>query len=257
MSSENARAMQPAPQRRSWVRPIPPLVGLGMLLVAAIVAGVLVYVLRKKNRDKNTDDQAPGASSGGKTEAQEGTNFPTEAPWNNAPEPGIQPFDNSPALAALPKPQAYPGPAMPTASEAMKKGRALKLMESRETGTTELGIPTLKKIPQEPQDLPPGYASSRATTSKFNEDTSDRAVGTNGQVYAVAQAKTCSALEQHSLIDMILDSCESYCGHDNQCIAFSFNYDNGQCTTYADCPAFKDSKESARVFVKMPSRIRN
>lgn len=228
-----------------------PLVAVAVVLVGVVIFLSYWYGFRKKENqtahNSNSNTAAPGDL------------FP-RAPFPSNPEPGAQLYDNNnnnnKTESAYYKSKSADADAISISGPENAPNR----VRSFESGQTKQGIPTLKKIPQESQDMPPGYGSHAASPHAMsaskpgNAYGASRALGTNGQVYAVKQGRTCTGFHQHSMIDTVLDSCEAYCGHDNQCIGFNYNYANGSCYTYADCPNLKEASGDSRVFVKMPSR---
>ena len=240
-------------------------VRVALLLFVVVVGGLFVYLFatgklpkKKKEGQKGGGDNVKASPTGVTAHGK----YPRE-PFPKKPEKGAQTFDASGSGPGS-SPPFYKGDAEVRMAPEASPNR----LQHFESGRTEQGIPTLKAIPRESQKLPPGYgsralasasalsasASHDGATSFGEQAKGGRALGTNGQVYAVKQGRTCSAVQQHNLIDMVLDTCEAYCGHDNQCIGFNYNYANGTCLTYADCPSLKDHDEESRVFVKMPSR---
>lgn len=232
-----------------------------LVAVAVALVGLAIFLsywfgFRKKDSKENQRASAGSDNVGVPPGGGPNSQFP-RAPFPASAKPGAQLYDNQ---AGHGPPPSYYEPKSAAADAGPEN--APHRVRSFESGQTKQGIPTLKKIPEEPQDLPPGYASHAASPHAMSASTpgnthgASRAVGTNGQVYAVKQGRTCAAFHQHSMIDTVLDSCEAYCGHDNQCIGFSYNYANGSCYTYADCPDLKAASDDSRVFVKMPSRNR-
>ena len=71
---------------------------------------------------------------------------------------------------------------------------------------------------------------------------------TNGEKYKVKTAMTCAGPTINHLTDMVIDTCQAHCAHDNQCAAFAYNFRNGDCRTYADCSRVVHDDEEVQVF---------
>ena len=70
----------------------------------------------------------------------------------------------------------------------------------------------------------------------------------NGEKYKVRTAMTCAAPTINHLTDMIIDTCQAHCAHDNQCAAFAYNFRNGDCRTYSDCSRVVQDDDEVQVF---------
>ena len=72
----------------------------------------------------------------------------------------------------------------------------------------------------------------------------------NGITYRQVQGETCSAEHISNSMSMILDTCDALCSHDNQCLAFSYDFSNGNCMTYANCDSTIPATRNSKLFVK-------
>lgn len=72
----------------------------------------------------------------------------------------------------------------------------------------------------------------------------------NGVVYREILGSTCTAEHMSSSMSMILDTCDALCSHDNQCLAYSYDFSNGNCLTYATCDDLRTASANSKVFVK-------
>ena len=110
-------------------------------------------------------------------------------------------------------------------------------------------VPMGQKIKSSPgyHFRPPPPAKS-VSTSSFDEYP---AVPTsNGITYRELQGQTCTAQHMSSSMSMILDTCDALCSHDNQCLAYSYDFTNGNCLTYPVCEQTKSASRNSKLFVK-------
>ena len=96
--------------------------------------------------------------------------------------------------------------------------------------------------------LPPPPTKSITSKAFSNYPSQKSAAGPF--LYNVITSKTCSVEPQNHMIGMIVDTCDSLCSHDNQCMAYNYDFSNGDCKIYTSCDGLKDSAKLSKLFVK-------
>jgi hypothetical protein len=87
------------------------------------------------------------------------------------------------------------------------------------------------------------------TTKAFSEYPSQKSAS-GPFLYNVIKSNTCSIQPQNIMIGMIVDTCDSLCSHDNQCMAYNYDFSNGNCEIFTQCPGLKKSAKLSKLFVK-------
>lgn len=86
-------------------------------------------------------------------------------------------------------------------------------------------------------------------TEKYNEYPSFPDMK-NGITYRGVNGKMCSEKEMDHYMSMSVDGCAALCSHDNQCMAYAFDFSNGGCKTFMQCASMKDAGKMTKTFVK-------
>lgn len=72
----------------------------------------------------------------------------------------------------------------------------------------------------------------------------------HGVLYRGVDGQVCSSEPMERYMSMIVDSCDGKCTEDNGCIAYAYDFRNGQCFTYGECSSMKPASKLVKTYVK-------
>lgn len=134
-----------------------------------------------------------------------------------------------------------------TTALALKKGKLAPPGKERALGLEKgtLAAPGAEKLSASSQEM-----QTQALIPGQNKFVYTEKIQAGNRTYHPMEGKTCDDKQRiMSMKGMVLDTCQAYCQHDTNCVAFTYNYKNGDCKTFNGCMYLVDGSPDEKLFL--------